>query len=221
MPAPLHCIAARGCCLGLTLARLWSITAAGFGWSANKQKCGNFKNKVCNAGSLPAASAAGGGADTACRRGWSGRFCDRCAAGFVGDMCDRQADGHSPDRRWARYRDKHEAAIDGYMECAGISCYNSTLAADLAPFAEAGGISRQSFERAREHNAHLGRMNHYQIIDGKLYRSPQCRSFSDRMSFHPRCEGIPTARLRATPCLAPPDSPAFLPWKRVRDAACW
>ena len=33
-------------------------------------------------------------------------------------------------------------------------------------------------------------MNHYQIIDGKLYRSPQCRSLSGRLSFHPRCEGI-------------------------------
>jgi protein glucosyltransferase len=158
---------------------------AGFGWSVAKGKCGGFPNKVCPEATDESTDAAGPppGKNTACRSGWSGQFCDRCAHGFTGDMCE-QPDTASLARDWARFRDKHSAAVAAHPGCSGVGCYNATLDQDMAPFE--GRISRSAFETARDHN----NFAHYQIIDGKLYRSPRCMSNSGRLSFHPRCEGI-------------------------------
>ena len=127
-----------------------------------------------------------------CAPGWAGPLCNQCATGYSGDMCDS-----SPEElksKWARYRDKHFAAVATFSPCSGIECYNSTIMTDLEPFREVGTVSRDAFEQTRSYNMDRtqgkGRMNHYQIIGGKLYRSDRCPSLSGRMSFHPRCEGI-------------------------------
>ena len=54
--------------------------------------------------------------------------------------------------------------------CGGMDCYRATLARDLVPWS-ADGISREVFEKTRTYNINAGRMNHYQIIGGRLYRS--------------------------------------------------
>ena len=68
------------------------------------------------------------------------------------------------------------------------------MQADLEPFGELRSIPRSAFDHARTYNMERtqgkGRMNHYQILEGKLYRSDRCPSLSGRLSFHPRCEGI-------------------------------
>ena len=87
------------------------------------------------------------------------------------------------------------AALAHYTPCNGVECYASTLAKDLAPFIEMGGITRQIFEDTRTYNMGPaaeqacggGRMNHSQIIGGTLYGSMRCPSRSGRLSFHPRC----------------------------------
>jgi hypothetical protein len=128
----------------------------------------------------------------ACARGWTGQFCNECASGLSGDMCvSSSAELHS---KWARYRDKHFSAVATFQPCAGVACYNLTLLTDLEPFGQPRSVLRSTFEHARTHNMERtqgkGRMNHYQIIGGKLYRSERCPSLSGRLSFHPRCEGI-------------------------------
>lgn len=90
-----------------------------------------------------------------------------------------------------------------------VQCYVATLAKDLAPWRETG-ITEEVFERTRTYNMGTkwnppnmakarnieqggggGRMNHYQIIKGRLYGSDRCPSRSGRLTFHPRCEVRP------------------------------
>ena len=88
---------------------------------------------------------------------------------------------------------QRSAALAAYAStepCRGLACYTATLARDLAPWSEHGGISRALFQKTRKYNIDKGRMNHYQILKGRLYRSGRCPSRSGRLSFHPRCEGI-------------------------------
>ena len=114
------------------------------------------------------------------------------ASGYTGDMCDMSTE--TLQSKWARFRDKHFAAVATFTPCAGVACFNSTILSDMEPFRRSGVISREIFEQTRTYNMDRtggkGRMNHYQIISGKLYRSERCPSVSGRMSFHPRCEGI-------------------------------
>eukprot|EP01051_Picozoa_sp_SAG22_P009596 SAG22_NODE_809_length_7067_cov_5.261768_4_plen_310_part_00 len=146
-----------------------SCVAAGFGWSEAKQRCGGFANKEC----APAASTGTAAASPA-------------AAAAAAE----------PAGKWARLLALHEAAVAAHVGCKGIGCFRSVIDADLAPWNETG-ITRSIFERTRQYNMFdpvtkqpAGRMNHYQIIGGRLYRSDRCSSRSGRLSFHPRCEGI-------------------------------
>ena len=71
---------------------------------------------------------------------------------------------------FAEQRAQALALYSSRGECQGMDCYRVTLARDLAPWATSG-ISQQIFEQTRTYNIHAGRMNHYQIIGGRLYRS--------------------------------------------------
>ena len=51
---------------------------------------------------------------------------------------------------------------------SGIMCVRSVMNEDLAVFEKADGITKEQFERSK------GRATHYQIIDHKLYRQPDC-----------------------------------------------
>lgn len=72
-----------------------------------------------------------------------------------------------------------EEALAGYEQCndKNCGCHANTIIESLAPFKEAGGITRQMLNDVRE----LGVK--YQIINHKLYRDPYCM-------FPNRCTGI-------------------------------
>ena len=76
------------------------------------------------------------------------------------------------------FAEQREQALAHYSdkgECRGMDCYRDSLVRDLAPWAT-DGISRKVFEQTRTYNINAGRMNHYQIIGGRLYRSGDQRS---------------------------------------------
>ena len=110
------------------------------------------------------------GSVDACAAGWAGVDCDVCTPGVVGDMCDS-----SPaelQAKWSWYRDMHASAVAEFRPCSGFACYNVTMQADLEPFGELRSIPRSAFDHARTYNMERtqgkGRMNHYQILGGKL-----------------------------------------------------
>jgi protein glucosyltransferase len=120
--------------------------------------------------------------------------CEECAPSFFGDQCEHQGLQAARDR-WSAIRGNYENALAAYTPCRGFDCYNETLQTNLQPFARGGAISRKAFEIAMDYGRNgdgpgKGRMIHYQILGGKLYRSDRCPSASGRLSFHPRCEGI-------------------------------
>ena len=196
-----------------------SCVAAGFGWSATKQSCGGFKNKDCGAAEPPpppkrkrklsAAEEVAEGAKLwqqtkAASQHAKASHYEKAAAAVGAEAYPSAAGGlaaaaaSGPGRyddagagagRWAGLRAVWAAANANHTECKGFACYKPTLEADLAPWKKTG-ITEDIFEKTRTYNIDAGRMNHYQIIGGRLYRSQRCPSRSGRLSFHPRCEGI-------------------------------
>jgi len=77
--------------------------------------------------------------------------------------------------KWQKYYDVIEEANRNYKECNSDDCYKLQRRADFKDWVTSGGIQKKQFEKAieRKHG------NHYQVIDGKLYRDEKC-IFSSR-----------------------------------------
>lgn len=190
--------------------------AGGYGWSLKKSRCGNYVMRDLSRCPHQAEPAASSAKEASVSRD-SFPMSSQAASGATHDhdACadDRSERNETPlltpqarvafravsvpviGGKWGKYFTLRSQALANYQPCAEVDCYSAILANDLAPWNQTG-ITKDVFEATRTYNMGPkakaagggGRMNHYQIIKGKLFGSAGCPSRSARMSFHARCE---------------------------------
>jgi protein glucosyltransferase len=124
--------------------------------------------------------------------------CASCVAAGFGWSVARSKCGHFKNKQCPSTpaRDQRFAAIWTAIDAAAASCastpacttarecYGARIEHDLAPWRNAGGVSREAFQRTAAERFKTGMgLSHYQIVGGRLYRDERCM-------FSARCRGV-------------------------------